>query len=253
MARDKSLLPPALPARGPQRLWRRYLRETCRPLPSLLFLLPCVALYELGAWALTRAAEPGHELLAHSMIQGVLSWFGVVGSWVPGLVLIVALLVWHHVRQDRWQMRLWVLPAMLAESLALAIPLLVISGLFAAGPAGGHGGLRVRLVAALGAGIYEELVFRLLLISLFVWLLVRVAEARGPAAVAIAVGLSAVVFALCHFEPVGVEPFGWRTFTFKLVAGVYLGIVFLGRGVGVSSGSHVVYNVTLVLWRESAG
>jgi hypothetical protein len=192
-------------------------------------------------------------LLAHGMIQGLLAWFGLIGAWVPGSALIVVLLVWHIRRRDRWRVRVWVLPTMLAESLLLAIPLLVISGLFAPAPPAGAATVRAQLLIALGAGVYEELVFRLLLISALAWLVARLAHTHNLATVAVAVALAAAAFALCHFAPIGADPFRWRTFWFKLIAGTYLGVIFLGRGLGIAAGAHAAYNVLLVALRGAAG
>lgn len=252
MATGIAVLRRGVPSPGSRRAWRRYLREARRPWHCLLFLLPWVVIYESGAWAVTRGGGAGRELLAHSMIQGVLSWFGFVGVWVPGVALVVALLVWHRRRRDRWRTRGWVLAGMVVESLVLAVPLLVISGLFAPPPGEATAGIGAKLVAALGAGVYEELLFRLLLISALIWFLVEVIRVPTPAGPAVAVVLAAIVFSLCHFAPVGCEPFDWATFWFKLVAGLYLSAIYLGRGLGVASGSHAAYNLVLV-WMHNGG
>ena len=234
-----------------RRLWRRYQRDARRPLHCLLFLLPLVAAYELGA-GLARGSGLGGELVAPSVIRGLLGWFGLVGFWVPPVVLVVALLAWHRLRHDRWRIRGWVLLGMVGESLVVAAPLLVLSSLFESPPQR-ESGLLAELVKALGAGVYEELVFRLLLISGLAWLIVELVRLPGPTALGVAAGLAALVFAACHFPPIGSEAFDWRTFTFKLVAGLYLAVVFLGRGLGVASGCHAACNLLLVWLRTGGG
>ena len=232
---------------------QRYLREARRPWHCLLLLVPGVVLYEVGVW-LEAGDGAARELLAHSVIHELFGWFGFVGFWVPAVVLIATLLVWHRLARDRYRTRWWVLPAMMGESVLLAVPLLVMSGLFSPAAQDVFGaGLRAQLVAALGAGIYEELIFRLLLISALRWLLKEGLQLAVDwrATLVAAVG-AALLFSLCHFEPIGSDPLVWRTFWFKLVAGLYLSAVFVGRGLGVSSGAHVAYNVLLVLLRIPA-
>ncbi len=230
---------------GIRRRWRPYLRESRRPLHSLVLLLPLALAFEVGAGVITRGGGAGETLLARSMIRGVLGWFGLVGAWVPAVALVAGLLWWHQRRQDRLRVRVWVLGGMLLESAVLAIPLLVISGLFVSA-ASGAAGVWVRFVVALGAGIYEELVFRLALIPLVTLVAVRMFRMSEKPAQTVAVFVTALLFALCHFAPVGVEVFDWRTLWFKLLAGVYLGQLFVMRGMGIAAGTHVAYNVVLV-------
>ena len=219
--------------------WRWYALRTRRPAQSLAFLLPLVLVYEIGArWRPDARHAPG-DLLAYGVIENLLGWFGLVGSWLPPVILVAALVIWHRQRRQRWQVRWSALPWMLGESVALALPLLALSTLFEAPP-------RVRWLDALGAGLYEELVFRLLLISGMTWLLVKVLRLRRSPGVGLAVGLAAVVFALCHFQPLGVESLAWKPFGFRLAGGLYLSVLFLERGLGICSGCHAAYNLLLV-------
>lgn len=230
-------------------LWDRYARESRRPLAALLFLLPWVVSYELWALGAARAPGPGRELLAHSVIHGLLSWFGLVGFWVPPAVLLTALLVWHVRLRHPWRVTGWVLPVMLIESAVLAVPLLLVAGLFSPPRPLDDGSLRVRdqLLSALGAGIYEELVFRLLLVAGLLALLARLRWLQRRPARWVAVALAALIFAACHFKPIGWDAPDGRLFVFLIAAGGYLGAVFLRRGLGVTAGAHAAYNVA-VAW-----
>lgn len=229
-----------------RRRWQHYLRFSRRPLHSLIFLAPFVLWYELGAARPASGTTPGGELLAHGVIQDLLSWFGFVGAWLPPFVLVITLLVAHKLRRDRWRVRWSVFPAMVLECALLALPLLALSALFEAPPA-------ARLRDALGAGIYEELVFRMLLLGGLTWLALEILRIPRPSAVWVAVALGAILFALCHFAPLGSEAPAWKPFWFKTAAGVYLAVVFLGRGLGVAAGSHAAYNMLLVWLRSSPG
>ncbi len=213
---------------------------------GLLFVLPLTALYELTA----GVNGAGGQLLAQGLIRGLLGWFGFVGAWMPAAALLATLLAWHRLRRDRWRTRWWVGPAMAGESLVLAVPLLVFGALFQPSPATTVASLGARLNAALGAGIYEELVFRLLLIGGLAWLLAEAFRVPRPAALWTAAALAAVLFSLCHFKPMGAEPFAWNSFWFLLAAAGYLSVVFVERGLGVATGCHVAYNLFLV-WLRS--
>jgi hypothetical protein len=228
------------------RWWRRYGREARRPLMAFLFLLPIVILYECVALAASDAAA--QHLTTRSMLQGLLSWFGLVGAWVPGVAFLVTMLVWMRMQHERWRLRPAVLPTMAGESLLLALPLLTFAGLFAPAMASSAMPLGLALVQGLGAGVYEELVFRFLLISGLTVLVVRASPLQRPEAAWVAGGLAALLFSMCHFQPIAAEPFTWGAFWFRLVAGGYLAVVYLTRGLGLAAGSHAAYNVLLLWW-----
>lgn len=102
------------------------------------------------------------------------------------------------------------------------------------------------LVGSLGAGIFEELVFRLLLMSVLVLALVRAARAFGlpkVSGVVAAVVLSALVFALFHHLGPGAPPISQAQFVFRTIAGVILGALFALRGFGVCVYTHAMYDV----------
>lgn len=225
----------------------RYWRATREPLYCLVFLLPLVAAYELGLAFWAPRAWAAQQLVAHVLLQRVLGFFGGAGYWLPGLALAATLLIWHAARGGRWRVRAGVFPLMLGESLLLALPLVALTRALlqtndAPGASTGE-----RVFFALGAAVYEELVFRLYLIAGLTWLATRVFEMPRRYAAALAVALAAIVFGLCHFQPVGGEPFVWRRFGTLFLAGIYLSIVFVGRGLGIATGCHAAFNLLVLL------
>ena len=103
------------------------------------------------------------------------------------------------------------------------------------------------LVLSVGAGLYEELVFRLILICVVVMVGADLLKLSPGWTMAVAVLLSAVLFAAHHHPPMGSEPFAMPRFLFRSVAGAYLALLFLWRGYGVAAGTHVAYNVIVVI------
>lgn len=107
----------------------------------------------------------------------------------------------------------------------------------------GRRGFASDLVGSLGAGLFEELVFRLGLMTLLLWFGLRVVKAwqlpRGLAGL-LAVVLSALVFAWFHH--LCGEPFDRSRFWFRTMAGVLLGALFWFRGFGVCVYTHTLYD-----------
>ncbi len=232
--------------------WQRYLGETRRPTHSLLFLLALALLYEVGRIIVARRGGFGSELLVPGAMHGLLRWFGIVGRWVPAVLLVVSLLVWHRLRRDHWGVRPWVLGTMVAESLVLTVPLLVLSALL--GPSGGAAisAWPVKLVAAFGAGAYEELVFRLLLISGLLWVWDEFVGQHKSVGRAVATLLAAAFCAACHFVPIGHQRFAWGPFWFQFIAALYLSVIYWGRGLGVAGGCHAAYDLLWICLRGTS-
>ncbi|MFA9477047.1 type II CAAX prenyl endopeptidase Rce1 family protein [Phycisphaerales bacterium AB-hyl4] len=245
-----------------------YWERTHWPLQSLYFLLPLIIVYELGVVLL--AGE--YDITARRLLRTGFEWFGVTGYYLPGLLVVVFLLSAHFVRRDPWEPepKLWGM--MWVESLALAVPLFVFTLVLFREPvaqwmlsAVEPGALTAKdgvlvipdwstgVVFSIGAGIYEELLFRLIAIALLHLLLVDLLGLPEHIGAVAAVVISAVAFALYHFpEP---NPWHWEAFVagfdtgrfiFYTVAGVYLAAVYVLRGFGIVAATHAMYDVFVV-------
>jgi membrane protease YdiL (CAAX protease family) len=112
-----------------------------------------------------------------------------------------------------------------------------------AGAVAGAGESSLRqVVTYLGAGIYEEALFRLALFSVVLGLLRRV-EVSGLLALPVAAAATAVLFALAHHVGPYGEPYSTDRFLFRLAAGVYFALIYQLRGFGIAVGAHACYNV----------
>jgi hypothetical protein len=230
-----------------------YLRGTRHPWPCLLFVLPLLAAYEAGVLAL-GGLNP--EAIRNGADHWVRCGLGVVGlrvSWLPPTVLAVVFAAWAWQRRDdRPGDLVGLLSGMMLESVGFALGLWALSRLLAplllragvelnVAPDGTEPALR-QVVTYLGAGIYEEALFRLGLFSALVWGLRRVDLAR-PIAVVLAALASATLFSTAHhIGPYG-QPYSNYLFLFRLAAGLYFALLYHLRGFGIAVGAHACYNV----------
>jgi membrane protease YdiL (CAAX protease family) len=102
------------------------------------------------------------------------------------------------------------------------------------------------VVLSVGAGIYEELLFRLIAITVLNIFLVDVFELRVQYAIPIIIVATAILFSAYHY--LGNEPFQAGTFFFRAALGVYLAGIFIYRGFGITVGSHTVYDLIVVAY-----
>jgi membrane protease YdiL (CAAX protease family) len=255
--------PAAPPAPKPDRALvaaEQYWSETRRPFVSLLFLAPLLIAYEIGVLWLGNGSE---ELLRNGADVWMRGWLysaGVHQGFVLPIVVMALLLLWNFYGYLGWKVRAETLGGMLAESLIFAF-LLVVAGQgskFVCDAAGwptaaieASEGAREHAARALtfvGAGIYEEVLFRLLLLPAC-YTTFRVLQAGPRASAGLAVLATSLMFALAHYVGPAGDALVPYTFCFRAVAGVYFAMLFLHRGFGITVGAHAAYDLIVgVLW-----
>ena len=100
-----------------------------------------------------------------------------------------------------------------------------------------------RIVLSVAAGLYEELLFRMILIAALHTVLVDIAKLNDPVGLTLAVIGSAAAFAWYH-DPGSLSA---AAMVFTAVAGVYLGVLYIVRGFGIVVIAHVAYDVIVML------
>ena len=230
--------------------------EPRRPWVSLVFLAPALGFYTAGlVWVRPDLASAGDLLLRRG-----LALVGLTGVTLPAAVVVVVLVIWHLVRRDPWTFPPRVLAAMVVETAILLVPLVALHGVFRAmdallesvlalGPAAGPGWLAAAM-ASIGTGIYEELLFRLVLVGGLLLLCRAGLGLKEQGAMVAAVLIAGAIFAGAHtiYAP---HAFTWPTFLFRTAAGIYLGGLFAARGFGIATGVHIGYNLVLRLFSLS--
>jgi len=212
------------------------------PLDMLMFLLPLILFYEIVCLAYPQ------RVIAYNIVQHFMWLFGAVGVWAPALMIPVILLATHIVSGKPWTVHWGEVGWMYVESLLCAIPLLLLNWTVPLiAPAQGISGTIAAMAQGIGAGVYEELVFRLVFISLVLVIGSDVFGGDRRIVGVVAILLSAVLFAAHHHYPIGAEAFAWVRFMFRTVAGVYLSTIFWYRGYASAAGCHAAYNAVLVL------
>ena len=232
------------------------------PRYSLSFALPLLVAYEALAFLLSRfemvSVRNGADVLLKQLFVGLGGHYGLA---VFGLVLVGggAALVWRDVRRSGGIRPRYFL-YMAGESVAYALVfgtvaasltglllprmvLLNVPGLSQTPPLG----VPAQLMVSLGAGIYEELLFRVLLVSGLLLVARRVFGWSQGGASIFAVVVGAIVFSAFHYiGPYG-ERFSLGSFTIRAVAGLLFSGLYVLRGFGITAWTHALYDVFLAL------
>jgi CAAX prenyl protease-like protein len=242
-----------------------YWRASRAPRHSLLFALPLLLLYELLAFTLSHDAilgvRNGADVLLKSVFVGLDGRQGLIAFGFLLLGTGAVLVVRDLRRSGAIEPRIFLL--MLAESVVYALLFglvvgtltgVLLGGLVSApamrlvaGQVQATLSLPTQLMISLGAGIYEELLFRVLLVGALAWsgrhLLGWGTKGSGVAATV----AGAAVFSAFHY----VGPYGDRidlpSFTFRMLAGLVFSAMYLLRGFGITAWTHALYDVFLTL------
>lgn len=248
----------ARPASVPIAARQGYFERSVQPLHVLAFLMPFLICYELGLLGIIGG---GDGLEAHRVLVRFFDLFGAVGLHLPSAVIVAMLLIQHAVSRERWRIQITVLLRMLLESAILTIPLILL--VMVVDPSGGRvladisrdaDDLTRRIMLAFGAGLYEEFLFRFIMITIVHFLLADTLQIKKSTSTTIAVILSALAFAMHHDQVRMLDgSLNVRLGLFYVLAGAYFGVLFLLRGFGIAVGSHVLYDLLVLIVLDAEG
>lgn len=225
---------------------------------SLLFALPLLVLYELGA-ATMAGASGGVRNGADVLLRTVLAAGGIhtTLAFTALLAGIGAVLIVREQRRQRVPLRAGVFGGMLAESVAYALVFGMVVGtatgwlINGVGLAAGGGAMdRMPMgdavVLSLGAGIYEELLFRVLLVGGLLAIFRQFGMSKGASGTYAAI-LAAFLFSAFHYVGPYAYPLELGSFVFRFLSGLAFNALFITRGFGITAWTHALYDVFLVV------
>ncbi|MFO7178520.1 MAG: CPBP family intramembrane glutamic endopeptidase [Pseudomonadota bacterium] len=232
----------------------RLLPEGSGPLDDLALTLPVFLGYHLGVIFLP--VRNAADLVTHRLVA--FSEYSVVGyaalTIMIGLGYAGALLVLGREQQLRGERFAFVL----LEGVVYAVSMRLIAGYVVGRLSLAAVGAEVTwfsgLITSLGAGFYEELVFRVLLFGIGVRVVRRVLGARrGLSALVVTPGWAVVaagVFSAWHYVGEFGDAFDPRSFVFRWVCGVVFTVIYALRGFAPAVWTHALYDIWVLVLPE---
>ena len=231
------------------------------PRYSVTFALPLVILYEVLAATLSRFAGEQMRNGADVMLRSVFVAVAGVRGPLLFVLCVIGVSIWLIARDLRRggklesRVFLW----MSVEAIALALIFGLVIGTVTArllspfsplaiGPTQQHMGVGARLMLSLGAGLYEELLFRVLLVSGLLLLARRVLRWRPALANTFAVVTGALIFSAFHYVGAYGDPFRLDSFVFRAIAGVAFSALYVFRGFGITAWTHAIYDILVLVF-----
>lgn len=217
----------------------RYLLETKIGAPATLALCAVA-----GGHVVLEHITNTLPTLAQHRLQDFVALLGLTNATPVLAALVIGLsLLRHHQQQRSWRFSPWILIGMAMEAALCTIPLFglgVLIGVMVPYTTVETGGLAL----AFSAGLYEELVFRLLLIEAGAHVCITFLGMSRPNAMPYLIGLSGVLFA-CYHAPLleGLDVTGLLVYTF---GGIWLAVLYRYRGLAIAVLTHVFYDILVL-------
>ncbi len=227
-----------------------YWSETHSPLYSFIFTMPLFVLYEIGTLFLSSEDILILRNGADVLMKQVLGIFGIYGAYGFSASFMVGFTI-AFLRQKKSLKTLVIkgeyLLTMFFECILYSALLFVLLGFFQTflmSPV--SKGILQQVVLSLGAGIYEEFVFRVILIIGIAHILGFIFQWNKHVRYMGAVILAAVIFSLFHFVGNYGDSFSFDLFSIRFFAGIILGIIYAVRGFGIAAYSHAFYDLIVL-------
>jgi membrane protease YdiL (CAAX protease family) len=229
---------------------RQYLTSSKSLHYSLILTLPALAIYEIGILILFRDSFFELRNTGEILLRSFFESLGLTNPLIVSVILM-ALFIVVMVRGYKIEKKPGIhanyIIYMLLESMLWGCFIFISLQLF--------NKLPLQLITmedkisninlAIGAGIFEELIFRLVLIGAILIILERGLSLTPRVAVPSAILLSALVFAAFHLF---MEAFSVSVFSQRVLGGSLLGSIYYARGYGIAVYAHIIYNILILAY-----
>ena len=227
-------------------------------LTSLVLVFPLFLVYQIGV-LFTLPVLNGADFLTVFLFKnlGLSTGSYLTYTFAVAVAFAIAVAVLRH--KQRFDPHLIVRVLLESAIYALTMGSLIvfvmtralgISPQLAGGAAGGfvaQQSLGTRIVMSLGAGVYEETVFRLGILTGLMVLFDRVIGMRRWISFPLALLLQAALFSAMHHIPPYGDPLHVGIFTFRVLAGLCFGLLYWYRGFAIAVYTHALYDLYVFL------
>ena len=223
-----------------------YFRKSSSPLYSFIITLPIFLTYELGIFWMRNIEFNYIQNGADVLIEQAILRLGFDVIYVSSIIFLFVLLIIIYYQKHHFNSLSISRPylgAMFLESIVYAIILFFLMGNLYLMDVSTND-LNCNIILSLGAGIYEELIFRVLLIYIFYQSIKFLFRLSKFSTNFYAVILSAILFSSFHF--IGAESFNQEAFAVRFIAGIFLAFLYVQRGFGITAITHSFYDIFVI-------
>lgn len=229
---------------------KEYWNKSKSPLYSLVFALPLILTYEILVFTLNHSDIVGMRNGADALFRQFFAMFGIYGFYLVGFVILVVLFLIYYFQMNnkkREPFNRQFFMMMFVESMLYAYILRIVMDklLFITLMDVDALGKREIFTMCIGAGVYEELVFRIIFLQAIIFICQNIFRFRKSISITIGIIVASLIFAGFHYIGDYGDQLEILSFLFRFLAGVILSTVFLLRGYGIAVYSHAIYDLLL--------
>ena len=228
-------------------MFNNYYKQSRSPFYSFIFILPLFIIYELGISLISSKDLPTIRNGADVLLRKILTSLGIGGIYGMALILLIGVIIAFFINKGKFKelkMRSDYFVFMIFESIIWSIMLFVIlsQGQLLLGK-GTAKLLMQQIVLSIGSGIFEEFVFRVILVSGLALTVGLFFKKQYILKISISIIIAAVIFSTFHFIGEYADTPQINLFILRFVAGIVLGYIYILRGFGIAAYSHSFYNL----------
>ena len=232
-------------------MWvKTYWNNTRSPLYSFLFTVPLFFIYEIGIFLTSSEEMISMRNGADALMRQILSTLGMNGFYWMGGIFFFGFITVYLFQKQYWNdiaIEGEHLILMMIESCLWSLILyFFMSNVYVLlmNPSGAF--MIQQVTLAVGAGIYEEFFFRVLLIAGIAGILGFIFQWNDRLKQWIAMFMAAGIFSSFHFIGEFGDYFSFNIFMVRFFAGIVLGILYFFRGFGITAWTHSIYDLIVL-------
>ena len=218
---------------------------------SFLFTIPLFFVYEISIVFLSKDDIIVVRNGADFLMRNILESFDIYGLYGLGFVFLfgfVLSFIFFIKTNKKKELKFNFLFFMFIESVLWSFILYLMLSKFMLVLMNPTGKMILQQVTlAIGAGIYEEFLFRVLLIAGLTRLLGFIFLWKQLARKIVALIISGGIFSAFHFMGEYGDFFSMELFLLRFFAGIILGALYLFRGFGITAYTHSIYDLIVLI------
>ena len=225
-----------------------YFQESHNPYYSIVAALPLLVAYEI---LLALSHNPHWQVrnAADVWLREILILFDLSSRQATFAMITILLVLIPFVRARyaplKWKYFFFLMAESIVYSLFFGILIhTVLQAIFLANPM--SGGLLQNIALSLGAGLFEEFVFRVILLNALFWGLKPILR-NGIFRATVAILMASFLFSLSHYVGALSDDFTLYSFMFRWIAGLMFTVIYFLRGFALAAYTHAFYDIWIFL------